>query len=53
MRGEDDDVETDDGSLSDDSAYADSMEGLFSIDIDVFDYETPLCREFKEFYYLL
>ena len=57
MRGDEDEVLTDEESSGDES-YVDStfevaVEELFSIDIDVFDYETPLCKEFKEFNYLL
>lgn len=41
MRGEDKETETENESLYDDSTLTDNMEELFSIDIDVFDYETP------------
>ena len=57
MRGEDKEVLTDEELLSEelyvDSTFDDGVEELFSIDVDVFNYETPLCREFKEFNYLL
>ena len=53
MRGEDEETEMENESLCDDSTLTDNMEELFSIDIDVFDYETPLCKQFKEFNYLL
>ena len=53
MRGEDEEVESDYGSSLHDSTINEGIEELFRIDIDVFDYETPLCKQFKEFNYLL
>ena len=53
MRGDDDDVETDNESSCDNSPFENYIEELFCIDIDVFEYETSLCREFDEFNYLL
>ena len=55
MRGEDEETETEteNESLCNGSTLTNNMEELFSIDIDVFDYERPLCKQFKEFNYLL
>ncbi|GKG06300.1 hypothetical protein Tco_0326386, partial [Tanacetum coccineum] len=45
-----DEVELTDEESSDDE---DDIAEVFRIDTNIFDYETPLCSEFKEFNYLL
>ncbi|GKA10741.1 hypothetical protein Tco_0690174 [Tanacetum coccineum] len=40
-------------SYSDDDDDVDEVAEIFSIDANVFDFETPTCRAFKEFNYLL
>lgn len=53
MRGEDDEVESDNESSCGDSTTKDRIKELFIIDVDVFHYKKPLCKQFKEFNYLL
>ncbi|GJV54960.1 hypothetical protein Tco_1455965 [Tanacetum coccineum] len=48
----DDEVELTDKESSD-SDDEDEVAKIFRIEINVFDFETPLCRAFKEFNYLL
>ena len=53
IRGEDEEVECNNESSHDYPTMKEGIEELFSIDIDVFNYETPLSQKFKEFNYLL
>ena len=52
-REDDDEVEIHEELLDDeddDSIKYDDIDEVFSIDIDVFAYETPLCKEFNYFF---
>ncbi|GJV45456.1 hypothetical protein Tco_1429992 [Tanacetum coccineum] len=51
LRGDDEVKLTDEGSS--DSDDEDEVAKIFRIETNVFDFETPLCRAFKEFNYLL
>ncbi|GJR90871.1 hypothetical protein Tco_0214882 [Tanacetum coccineum] len=56
IRGDDEEISTDD-ELSDLEEENLSKENeiveIFKIETDIFDFETPLCKEFKEFNHLL